>query len=161
MHQTYSSTPLDAITVVQDGGEAHVWLRRDITHDWRDEPDGTSQEFWRADEVHGTMPAGTTAVDVAEIFDVLWTVFERTEMTEMEREVAQVSQEQSTAAILGDGGGGGYAPDNISEGDFFVAGGAAYVALCGIARGERLTPNANVQVTTIAKYIMEQSKDKE
>lgn len=139
-----------------------VWLRRNIVHDWHDNPDGGSQEFWSADEVYGTMPAGTTVEQVAADFDKLWLRFDSADLTD--REYAERTAQTSTdtvVSMIGDSGTVGYAPDNINEGEFFIAGSAAYVALCNIARGERLAANINVSETTVAKYIMEQSKDKE
>lgn len=88
MQQTLSSTSLEAVLVAPRGDVTDVWLRRNIVHDWRDDPDGTSQEFWSADEVHGTMPAGTSKEQVAEDFDVLWEVFEREGMSAQGREMS-------------------------------------------------------------------------
>lgn len=76
MVHTISATPLDAVLVEQQGDHAEVWLRKNIETDWHDEPDGGSQQFWEADEVHGVMPAGTTVAEVEADFDRLWDRFE-------------------------------------------------------------------------------------
>lgn len=46
-----------------------------------------SQEFWEADEVYGTLPPNATQEDVEALFDLLWDVFDRADMTSQEREV--------------------------------------------------------------------------
>lgn len=76
MQHTMSATPLDAVLVEQQGDHAEAWLRRNVAHDWHDLPEGGSQEFWEADETHGTLPAGTTAEEVAADFDRIWDRFE-------------------------------------------------------------------------------------
>lgn len=139
---------------------ADIWLRRNIVHDWHDNPDGSSQEFWSADEVYGTIPSGTTAEQVAADFDKLWLRFDSAGLTD--REYAERTAQASTDAvgsIIGDSGTAGYAPDNIKEGELFVAGGAAYVALENIARGERLRDGNNVKKTTVTKYVTELAKE--
>lgn len=102
MQQTLSATPLEAVHVEQRGDIADVWLHRNIVHDWHDLPDGGSQEFWQADEVHGTMPAGTTAADVLADFDRIWDRFEYSdrEYAEMVADgVTELDQQTSDALI--------------------------------------------------------------
>lgn len=136
-----------------------VWLRRNIIHDYRDEPDGTAQEFWSADEAHGTMPAGTTAEQVKAEFDLLWEVFEREAMDAQGQIAASIRDAMAAQEVLGGAGTDNHAPDNISEGELFVAGGAAYVALENLARGERLREGGNVRRTTVTEYVTELAKE--
>lgn len=151
MQQTLSSTPLEAVLVAPRGDVTDVWLRRNIVHDYRDEPDGTSQEFWSADEVCGTMPAGTTAEQVKAEFDRLWLRFDSIGLTDREyaERTAKASMQAATSIL-----GASEAPAFIAEGELFIADGRAYVALQGIARGERLIEHVNVQPTTITNYLM-------
>lgn len=158
MQQTLSATPLEAVLVEQRGDIADVWLRRNIVHDWHDLPDGGSQEFWSADEAHGTMPSGTTAEQVAASFDVLWEVFEREGMSAQEREAAQVRDAIAAREALG-ASADGYAPGYIAKGELFIAGGVAYVARCNIAGGERISEGINATRTTVAEYVNKMTRE--
>lgn len=163
MQQTLSATPLEAVHVEQRGDIADVWLHRNIVHDWHDLPDGCSQEFWSADEVYGTMPAGTTKAQVEANFDRLWLRFDSTGLTDREyaERTAQASMQAASSVIAQTTADYGYdcAPDNINAGELFVAGGAAYVALENLARGERLRDGNNVRKTTVAAYVTELAKE--
>ena len=102
MERTISATPLDAVLVEQQGDHAEVWLRKNIETDWHDEPDGGSQQFWEADEVHGVMPAGTTVAEVEADFDHIWNRFEYSdrEYSEMVADgVTELDQQTSDALI--------------------------------------------------------------
>ena len=57
----------------QDDGTAVVYLRENIEKDAKDNPDGTSYEFWTADEVHGVASLPESEVDAH--FDELWVKF--------------------------------------------------------------------------------------
>ena len=75
-------------------------------------------------------------------------------------ELAQLRADtDAISATIGDSGTAGYAPDNIKEGELFMAGGAAYVALEAIARGERLRDGSNVRRTTVTEYVTELAKE--
>lgn len=161
MQQTLSATPLEAVHVEQRGEIADVWLHRNIVHDWRDLPDGSSQEFWGADEVYGTMPAGTTADEVAADFDRLWMRFDNSGLSDREyAELTAKAAAVATESIIG-ATTGSTAPGDIETGELFIASGTAYVAINNIARGETLTEGVNVSKTTVAEYIMAQARDKE
>lgn len=158
MQQTLSATPLEAVHVEQRGDIADVWLRRNIVHDCHDLPDGGSQEFWGADEVYGTLPAGTTKEQVEADFDKLWLRFDNAGLTD--REYAELTAESSAGVVSSAIGmtAGSTAPDNIDKGELFIAKGIAYVAINNIPRGATLTEGVNVKCTTVAEYIMAQNK---
>ncbi len=136
-----------------------VWLRRNIVHDWHDNPDGGSQEFWSAYEVYGTMPAGTTVEQVAADFDKLWLRFDSAGLTD--REYAERTAEASATVANSVIGltASDYAPDNIIEGELFIAKSCAYVALCNIPRGAALIEGVNVKKTTVAEYVTAMTKE--
>ncbi len=62
-----------------------MWLRKNIVHDWRDEPDGSSQEFWIADEVCGMVDHVPEVAEIEDDFDGWWDAFERAAMTDEEK----------------------------------------------------------------------------
>lgn len=151
--------------VEQRGDIADVWLHRNIVHDWHDLPDGGSQEFWSADEVYGTLPAGTTKAQVEADFDRLWLRFDSAGLTDREyaERTAEASMQVSNVVreALGDRGTTNGVPAHVDEGELFIAGGVAYIALQGIARGERLIEGVNVEKTTVRDYIMALRAEKE
>ena len=100
--KTLSGKQLEPVLVEEFDGHAEVWLRRNIVHDWHDLPDGGSQEFWEADEAHGTMPLGTTAADVLADFDRIWDRFEYSdrEYAEMVADGVVRLDEQASDALV-------------------------------------------------------------
>lgn len=83
MVHTQSATPLQAVQVECRGAYSDVWLRRAITHDVIEFPEG-SQEVWEADEVHGTLPGTPTTDYVSGRFAQLWASFEEADLTDRE-----------------------------------------------------------------------------
>lgn len=98
MEHTLSATPLDAVLVVPRAGgvASDVWLRRNVAHDVI-EMDGTSQEVWEADEVHGTVAGMPAAAELEADFDSLWEAFEQAGLTD--RELVMRSMEAAERAM--------------------------------------------------------------
>lgn len=70
--KTISAEKPEGIFKIDYGAMSDVWLRKNIERDVADNgPDGEPCEFWRADEVHFTVPF-MTAEEVSENFDALW-----------------------------------------------------------------------------------------
>ncbi len=153
MVHTMSATPLDAVLVERQGDHVEVWLRKNIETDWHDNEDGGSQQFWEADEVHGTMPLGTTAADALADFDRIWERFEYSD-----REYAELIAD-GISSILG-GSAGAVTDRNVTKGELVLAGEAAYVAIRNIPRGATLVEGMNVVRTDIAELLNQlQSKE--
>ena len=69
--QTTSDTQLGRIELADNGSFCEVRLRRNIRKEVEEEA-----EVWRADEVIGKLPIGTTTAYVDANFDELWMRFE-------------------------------------------------------------------------------------
>lgn len=103
--ETYSSTPLAAVSVEAraGGAAADVWLRKNIVEDAADhgEDESAAIKYWHADELHFVAVGVPSVEEVTAAFDELWAAHEDDELSDAER-MAKLSQaiEDNTAALI-------------------------------------------------------------
>ena len=87
MRKVFSSEELQPIEYYpQSDGTAVVYLRDNIEQDAKDNDDGTSFDFWKADEVE--VVTDLAEGDIAESFETLWLEGEAQEYTRARGEMA-------------------------------------------------------------------------
>lgn len=80
------------VEVVQHGGIAHVYLRRNVQQDARDDgPEGEPREFWRFEQLHYSEAGTPTVAEVEAGFDAIWAAKAAELRTDGER-IADVEQ---------------------------------------------------------------------
>lgn len=89
----YEPKPVELYT---ECGVQHVRLARNASNEWRDEPDGTSHDYWEWDEL--TMPCDAPIEQVESSFGAYWHEAELYNMTDAER----IAGVERAAAMLED-----------------------------------------------------------
>lgn len=141
--QTTSDTQLGRIELADNGSFCEVRLRRNIRREV-----GEEAEAWRADEVIGKLPLGTTTAYVDANFEALWDEWDDVPVLQRVREIAASSTTPMAPAESD------VAADNHAAGTYLVHDGALCKVTSPIARGETIAIGTNVAVTTVAAELV-------
>ncbi len=141
--QTTSDTRLGRIELADNGSFCEVRLRRNIRKEVEEEA-----EVWRADEVMGKLPLGTTTAYVDANFDALWDEWDDVPVLQRVREIAASSTTPMAPAERD------VAVDNHAVGTYLVHDGTLCKVTSPIARGETIAIGTNVAVTTVAAELL-------
>ena len=100
MIRTEAFTPLDPITVEQDGrGGTHVWMRKNIQEEQREFEEG-AQTVYTADETYFYSPTPLTVEQVDADFGRLWAEQESAQLSDRELIEAYVAESSEALAEL-------------------------------------------------------------
>lgn len=141
--QTTSDTQLSSIDLVDNVSFCEVRLRKNIHKEIDD-----NAEVWRADEVIGKLPLGTTTAYVDANFDALWEEWDDTPMLQRIREIV-ASSTAPVAPTESD-----VATDNYPVGTYIMHDGKLCKVIVPIARGEAIVIGTNVTATTVTAEIL-------